>query len=261
MDLGLRDKVAIVTGGAVGLGRAIAFELMRAGARIVIADMNEPEAERVASKICESHGTARVIKTDVTQSGQVQDMVSAVVREFGRVDILMNNAGILGPQGPWVELSDEAFDRVVAVNLRGVFLCAKAVLPHMIRQKSGKIVMTASCAAKTGEQFNGVYSVTKAGVWSMTQSLSREVGCYNINVNAICPAAMGTEMMEKVYRERSRWLGISPEELRQRIRSSFFMPRELTVEDTAHLAAFLASDKADMMTGQGVNITGGIEVH
>ena len=261
MDMGLTDKVAIVTGAALGLGRAIALKLATEGAKVVIADINQEEAQKVVEKVQKSGGTAMAIKVDVSQSAQVQAMVDKVIQEFGRIDILMNNAGIVGPQGPWAELSEEGFDLVMGINFKGVFLCAKAVLPHMMKQKSGKIIMTSSCAGKTGEQFNGVYSATKGAIWNMTQSLAKEVGCYNINVNAICPAAMNTDLMEKVYRERSAYLGIKPEELRQQIKSSFFLPRDLTVEDAAHLAVFLASDKANMMTGQGINITAGIEMH
>jgi meso-butanediol dehydrogenase/(S,S)-butanediol dehydrogenase/diacetyl reductase len=261
MDLDLKNKVAIVTGGALGLGRAIAMELIREGAKLAIVDINQQQAEKVAAEIGAAGNTALSIKTDVTKGSQVKTMVDTVIKELGRIDILMNNAGIVGPQVPWAELSEQSFDEVFEVNFKGMFLCAKAVLPQMMKQKSGKIVMTASCAAKTAEQFNGVYSATKAAVQSMTQSLAREVGRYNINVNSICPAAMDTNLMERVYRERSEWFDITPEELKQRIKSSFFLPRDLTVEDTAHLAVFLASDKAGMMTGQGVNITGGIEVH
>jgi NAD(P)-dependent dehydrogenase (short-subunit alcohol dehydrogenase family) len=259
--MGLEGKVAIVTGGARGLGRAIALELAAEGAKVVIADINQEEAKRVVEKVQKSGGTAVAIQVDVSNSAQVQAMVDGVIGESGRIDILMNNAGIVGPQGPWAELSEEGFDMVVGINFKGVFLCSRAVIPYMMEQNEGKIIITSSCAGKTGEQFNGVYSATKGAIWNMTQSLAKEVGCYNINVNAICPAAMNTDMMETVYRERSAYFGINPEELREKIRSSFVLPRELTVEDTAHLAVFLASDKANMMTGQGVNITGGIEMH
>lgn len=261
MDMGLKDKVVVVTGGAMGLGRAIAFSLAREGAKVVIADIKQSEARKAVEKVQGLGCTAMAIRVNVSKSAQVQAMVDKVIKEFGRIDILINNAGIVGPQGPWVELSEEEFDLVVGINFKGIFLCARTILPHMIQQKSGKIIITASCASKTGEPFNGVYSATKGAIWNMTQSLAREVGRYNINVNAICPAAMDTDLMEKVYRERSTYFGLTPDELREQIKSSFVLPRALTVEDAANLAVFLASDKASMMTGQGVNITGGIEVH
>lgn len=261
MDTGLTDKVAIVTGGALGLGRAIARALAAEGAKVVIADIREDEARKVAKELDRGGGKALAIRTDVTKRNEVQAMVDQALREFGRIDILVNNAGVVGPQGPWADLGEESFDYVVGVNFKGGFLCSKAVISQMIAQRSGKIINIASCAAKTGEEFNGVYSATKAAVHNMTQSLASELGRYNINVNAVCPAAMDTDLMDKVYRERSEYFGIVPDTLRERIKSSFRLPRTLVVEDVANLVVFLASDKASMMTGQAVNITGGIEIH
>ena len=261
MDMGLKDKVAIVTGGAMGLGRGIALALGREGARIVIADVNEAEAKNVVAELTAGGVEALAIKTDVAQSDHVQTMVKAVIDKFGRIDILINNAGIVGPQGPWIDLSEDSFDLVMGINFKGIYLCAKYVLPHMIEQKSGKIINTSSCAGKTGEEYNGVYSATKAAIWNFTQSLSKEVGQYDINVNAVCPAAMDTDLMEKVYRERSEFFGYNPDELRKAIKSGYKLPHDLTVKDAANVVVFLASDKTNMMTGQGVNITGGIEMH
>ena len=260
MDMELKDKVAIVTGGSVGLGRSIARALVEVGARMAIADINETEGNKIVNELSKSV-KAIFIRTDVSNSADVEAMVKAVMDEFGRIDILVNNAGIVGPQGPWSALSEEGFDLVVGVNFKGAFLCTKAVTPHMIRQQYGKIINVSSCAGKTGEQFNGVYSTTKAAVLNMAQSLSGELGKYNINVNAVCPAAMDTELMEKVYRERSEFFGYDPEELRKAIQSGYKLPRNLTTVDAANVVVFLASDKTNMMTGQGVNITGGIEVH
>ena len=261
MDMGLENKTAIVTGGAMGVGRAIALALGSEGVKVAIADIDEAEATKVVEKLNASGVEAMAVKTDVRQSAQVQAMVSAVVGKFGRIDILINNAGIVGPQGPWADLPEEAFDLVMGINFKGVFLCAKYVLPHMIKQKSGKIIMTSSCAGKTGEQYNGVYSVTKAAIWNMTHSLAKEVGKFGINVNSICPAAMDTELMETVYRERAKFFGIDPDDLRKQITGSYVVPGDLSVTDAANVAVFLASDKTNMMTGQGVNITGGIEMH
>jgi len=257
----LKDKVAIVTGGARGLGRAIVLALAAEGVKVVVADINEDEAKQVAEQVQNNDGKALAVKTDVSNNNQVQAMVDEALKSFGRIDILVNNAGVVGLQGPWVNLTEEGFDFVSGVNFKGAFLCSKAVIPHMIAQKSGKIINVSSCAAKTGEENNGMYSATKAAVHNMTQSMAFELGSHNINVNAICPAAMDTDLMEKVYRERSQYFGLKPDELRKRVKSGFKLPRELTVEDTANLVIFLASDKASMMTGQGINITGGIEVH
>ena len=245
----------------MGVGRAIALALAKEGVKIAIADIAETEATKVVEQLQAEGVEALAVTTDVTQSDQVQAMVAAVVEKFGGIDILINNAGIVGPQGPWVDLSEEGFDLVMGINFKGVFLCAKYVLPHMIKQKSGKIIMTSSCAGKTGEEYNGVYSATKAAIWNMTHSLSREVGKFGINVNSICPAAMDTELMEKVYRDRAEYFGIEPDDLRKRIKGNYVVPGDLSVSDAANVAVFLASDKTNMMTGQGVNITGGIEMH
>jgi NAD(P)-dependent dehydrogenase (short-subunit alcohol dehydrogenase family) len=260
MDMGLKGQVAIVTGGATGLGLAIATSLAAEGVKIAVADINDATAERTITALNETT-QAIFAPTDVRESQQVDGMVRLVLERFGRIDILINNAGIVGPQGPWVDLSDEGFDLVMGVNFKGAFLCAKYVLPHMIKQRSGKILNISSCAAKTGEEYNGVYSASKGAIWNFTQSLAKENGQFNINVNAICPAAMDTELMETVYRTRSAFFGMAPEELRKKIKSGYLLPRELTVKDAANLATFLVSERANMMTGQGVNVTAGVEMH
>ena len=261
MNTGLNDKVAIVTGAAKGVGRAIALKLAEEGVKVIVADIDEAESKAVVDRIRELGAEAIAVKTDVSNSDQVQAMTDAAIEKFGRIDILVNNAGIVGQQGPWSDLSEDSFDLVVGINFKGVFLCSKTVIPHMMTQKSGKIVHIASCAAKTGEEYNGVYSATKGAIRNMTQSMAAELGAYNINVNAVCPAAMDTDLMEKVYRERSQYFGIEADDLKNKIKSSFRLPSELTVDDAANLAVFLASDQARMITGQAVNVTGGIETH
>ena len=261
MDMGLTGKVAIVTGAARGVGRAIANGLSAEDASVVIADIDLDEARRAAGQVEEAGGKALAIGTDVGVSDRVQAMVDEVVQRFGQIDVLVNNAGIVGPQGPWADLTEEGFDLVMRVNFKGSYLCSKAVAPHMMARKAGKIINVSSCAGKTGEQFNGVYSATKAALINLTQSMALELAPYGINVNAVCPAAMGTDLMEKVYRERSRFFGITQEELRGKIRDSLPLPDELRVEDVASLVVFLVSDGAKMMTGQAINITGGLEVH
>ncbi|MBI2940863.1 MAG: glucose 1-dehydrogenase [Chloroflexi bacterium] len=261
MDLGLKGKIAIVTGGGRGLGKAIALDLGAEGAHVVVADINVEAAKGVATQVGQTGGKALAVTVDVSKADQVQAMVAEALQEFGRVDILVNNAGIVGPQRSFVDLAEEGWDLVVAINLKGVFLCSKVVLPHMIEQKSGKITHIASIAGKTGEPFNGVYSATKAGVISLTQSMALECARHNINVNAVCPAAMDTDVMAQVYRERSKYLGLTPTEMKQKVESSFPLPRTLTVGDVARLVLFLASESSSMITGEAVNISGGVEVH
>ena len=261
METGIVGKVALVTGAARGLGRGIARALAAEGAKVIIGDIDEAGAKALADELGKGGTDALALGVDVSASDQVQAMVDEVITKYGRIDILVNNAGIVGQQGPWAELPERDFDRVVGVNFKGVYLCSRAVIPHMIAQKKGKIVNIASCAGKTGEEYNGVYSATKGAVVNMTQSLASELGQYNINVNAVCPAAMPTDLMEKVYRERSEYFGLDTAELRAKIKAGFKLPDTLTVEDAANVVVFLASDKTDMMTGQAINITGGIEMH
>ncbi len=262
MDLGLKGKTAIVTGGALGLGRTCALALAGEGVNVAIADINEQEANDVVHKIQGLGSEGLFIKTDVSQSDHVNTMVDQVIRKFGRIDILFSNAGIVGPQGPWWELPEkEGFDRVIAINLKGMYNFVKAVVPHMIKQKKGKIIMSSSCAGKTGEAYNGVYSVTKGAAWNMTHSLATEVGQFGINVNCVCPAAMDTGLMEEVYQNRAKYWGLGVDEFRNQIQSGFLMPGSLTTQDAANVVLFLASECSNMMTGQGVNITGGIEKH
>ena len=157
MDMGLKDKVAVITGGAMGLGKAIGLALANEGVHIAIADINDSEAGKTAKEIEQIGTRAIAITCDVRKSQDVQAAVAKTIETFGRIDILCNNAGIVGPQGPWVDLSEEGFDLVMGINFRGMFLFNKYVLPHMIKQQSGKVIMTSSCAGKTGEEYNGVY--------------------------------------------------------------------------------------------------------
>ena len=262
MDMGLQGKVAVVTGGALTLGREIAMALSAEGARIAIADLKEDESKGVADQIIAGGGEALAVKTDVSKGAQVEAMVERVIQTFGAIDVLVNNAGILGPQGPWGELSEEGFDQVVGVNIKGVYLCSKAVAGHMTAQKSGKIVNIASIAGKTGEPFNGVYAVTKTAVISLTQSLALELAPHSITVNAVCPAALkDSEIMERVYRERSKWLGMTPDELRTHWKDGNPLPYEVAARDVADMVVFLASEKTRNVTGAAINVSGGVEVH
>ena len=254
----LEKKVAIVTGAGNGLGRAITHAFAAEGAIVVVADVDAASASNVAGRVRDSGGRALDVLVDVTDSNQIETMVGRVVDEFDRVDILVNNAGIVGPQGPLVDLLESGFDSVVGVNLKGVYLCSKVVIPQMVTQQSGKIIHIASIAGKMGEPFNGVYSATKAAVINLTQSMALELAPDGINVNSVCPAAMDTAIMEEVYKSRAKYFGLTPDEFRHQIETSFPLPRKLVLEDTANLAVFLASSKSDMITGQSINVSGGL---
>ena len=261
MNLNLAGKVAIVTGGGGDLGRAIVLALTAEGAHVAVADYNQESARAVANEASQQGGTAVAVPVDVTRSDQVEAMVQKTVNQLGSVDILVNNAGILGPQKPIVELDEDGWDAVVDVNLKGTFLCSKAVLPLMITKTYGKIVNISSIAGKTGEPFAAVYSATKAAVINLTQGLALEVAKYKINVNSVCPAGLNNSMSEAVFAERSRYLEITPAEAREQFLASFPMPIPLTVDDVAKTVVFLSSDVSVQITGEAVNVTGGVEVH
>ena len=261
MDLQINGKVAVVTGGAKGIGRAISLTLAREGVIVALVDVNEFEAKKVIDKINSTYGKAIFYNANVANKVEVKEMVNSVINDFGKIDILINNAGIRCKQVPWYLLDENSFDETVAVNFKGVFLCTREVVPIMIKQRSGKIIMISSCTAKTGEENNGTYSATKAAINNMTQSLAFELGRYNITVNAICPAAIDTDLMKEGIRERAKFLGLDPNDLEKKIKSSFKLPRELKVNDVANAVLFLASNLADNITGDALNVSSGLETH
>jgi len=187
----LDGKVAVVTGAGSGIGRAIAAGLSGEGAHVVVADLDSDRAFAVATELDESGADALAVAVDVSQSGQVEAMIAAAVDRFGRLDILISNAG-LAARGFVSEMTDEAWDSVVAVNLRGSFLCSRAALQHMIPQRSGRIINTASGFGLRGSPGGAVYGASKAAIINFTKSLAQEVARYGITVNAIAPGVTDT---------------------------------------------------------------------
>ncbi|MCL5074597.1 MAG: 3-oxoacyl-ACP reductase FabG [Chloroflexi bacterium] len=243
----LQDKVAIVTGGARGIGRAISLAMAKEGARVVVNYVSNSEAAtRVVEEIHQEGGEAISIQADVSDSLAVQRMVETTLSRFGRIDILVNNAGIA--TGSFVvDMPEEDWDKVIDTNLKGVFLCCKAVLPTMIQQRQGKIINIASLVAHTGSYQHAHYAASKAAVIAFTMSLAKEVGPYNINVNAIGPGRIATAMeAERQARERARWISETP------------LGRLGRPEEIASVAVFLASEAASFITGETINATGGI---
>jgi 3-oxoacyl-[acyl-carrier protein] reductase len=249
MDLDLRGKVALVTGGTSGIGRAIATALLDEGSQVYAADINL-SAARNAPEL--NVASARLVTMDVGDANGVQQAVDAIVAERGRVDILVNCAGILKTRS-LVESTIADWDGVARVNLSGVYYCSKAVLPVMIAQRYGKIVNIASVSsAKGGGQFGNVlYGTTKAGVVAMTQGFARELGPYGINVNAISPGVIeGTPMTS----------GLMTAEVRQKIVEAVPLRRLIVPAEIARLALFLASDVSQGMTGHNLVIDAGFLV-
>jgi len=241
-------QTAIVTGSARGFGRAICRRLARGGARVVAADINLPGAEETAALIKKDSGEGLAVRTDVASAESVEAMVKAALTHFGdRVDILVNNAAIW-TNVPTEELSEEEWDRMVDINMKGVFLCCKAVIPIMRKQGRGHIVNIASIAARNGGSFAGIhYVASKGGVLAMTKKLGKELGQYGIVVNGVNPGTGQTEMT-------TDW----PRSIIEGIIKNTPLGRLVEPQDIAETVAFLASDAARFVHGETVEVNGGI---
>ena len=241
------DKVALVTGAGQGMGKVVALRLAAEGAKVVVNDIDGEKAENVASLIREKGGEAIALQANISRKREVQRMAGEAVRRFGRVDILINNAGILYSTKV-DDIPEEEWDRIMDVNLKGTFLCAQAVIPLMKKEGGGKIVNFSSSAGKSVSTVGGAhYTASKAGVLGLTRHLAKELAPFNINVNAVCPGLIDTEMVRKT---------ISPEKIRS-YENSFPISRLGTPEEVADLVLFLASDEASYITGASLDINGG----
>lgn len=241
-------KTAIVTGAGRGMGKATAVTLAREGAAVVVNDINPKWAEGVVEEILAFGGKSTLFVADVSEEAQVQAMIDATVDEFGAIDILVNNAGVLRPTSPLEEIPLEEWESIMAVNVRGVFLCTKAVLPIMKNQGGGKIVNISSSAGKSTSTFGGAhYTTSKAAVLGLTRHTAREAAPYNINVNATAPGSMDTEMVREL---------VSPKRI-QREGERIPLRRLGSAQDGANLVAFLCSEEASFITGATIDLNGG----
>lgn len=261
-------KSVIVTGSAKGIGKEIARAYAKAGAKVVIADISESDGKAVVNEICSAGGKGVFIRTDVTDEKSVRNLVGSSLEIYGRIDIIVNNAGIVGriKGDPLTAMDSEDWDISYKVNLRGIFYCCRAIYETFKKQGYGKILNTASVAGKTGAPEIAEYSAMKAGVINFTQTLSRELGPFNINVNCICPGFVYTPLYEKaapIYKEKypemfknaKNGKGVV-DEFCNRLCA---MKRAQTPADMANAALFLTSDEAENITGQALNICGGCE--
>jgi meso-butanediol dehydrogenase / (S,S)-butanediol dehydrogenase / diacetyl reductase len=256
----LKSRVAIVTGAGRGIGRATALELARMGADIAVAELDRVTADRTAGEVKGLGRRALVVPTDVTSRASLTTMVERTRGELGGLDILVNNAGIYQAAGT-LEVTEEHWDAVLDINAKAVFFASQAVLPAMIGQKRGVIVNLASLAGKIGSRTNLPYNASKAAVVSITKSLALAHAGDGIRVNCVCPGFVETDMWAKVAREQGALLGMSAEEFTRQRAASVPLGRMETPEDVASVIGFLASDRAGYMTGQAINVTGGVIMH
>ncbi len=242
----LQGKVAVVTGGAQGIGRAIALGLGREGAKVAIADLQADKAKSVAAELQALGTEALAVEVNVASESSVKQLATETFSRFGRVDVLVNDAGIY-LKAPVVEITEENWDRTINVNLGGNFLCCRAFIPSMRKQKGGRIISVASGIAHYGAKEFAPYAASKAAIIGFVKSLAREVGYDGITVNALCPGAANTAM-PRTHR--------SEEELMQRLRSNP-LGHVLEPEDFVGPVVFLASDAASYITGQSINVNCG----
>jgi meso-butanediol dehydrogenase/(S,S)-butanediol dehydrogenase/diacetyl reductase len=254
----LSKKVAIVTGAGIGMGRGIAKMLAKEGAIVVVSDVNEDAAKSTAGEIKSMGGQSLAIKMDVRSANEIDQVINRTLDEFGRIDILVNNAGV-STMAPVVDMTEEEWDFNLDVNAKGTFLCTKSVLRQMIKQgKGGRIVCVSSLAGKFGNKYYSHYSASKWAVIGFVKSVAMEVAQHQITVNAVCPGRVATSMEEREMGWEAKYLKMPLEDVKKAYVASIPLGRLETPEDVAKLVVFLASDDADYITGEAIEVTGGM---
>jgi meso-butanediol dehydrogenase / (S,S)-butanediol dehydrogenase / diacetyl reductase len=245
----------VVTGAAQGMGRAIAEAFLTEGARVVLADLNEEGVVTTAGELGQN-GNTFAVRCDVTKADDVTSLVESALDHLGAVDVFVNNAGTITMRQV-IDLGEDEWDLVMDVNAKGVFLCTRAVLPHMLERKSGSIVNIASQAGKRGYKLFAHYCASKAAVIVFSKGVALEVAPH-VRINCVCPGIVNTDMMEREYAWEQAMTGEAKESIQKRWMSGIPMGRFQEPEHIARVAMFLASDDASEMTGQAINVTGGM---
>ena len=256
----LKDQVAIITGGAQGLGEALAHRLDAEGCKVVVADINLDSANKVAASLSD----AIAVKVDVSDEQQVEAMVKAAVEKYGKLDLLISNAAILIAKSV-TEFPGEQWKKMMDVNLVGYFLCSKAAAKVMIPNKKGNIIQINSKSGKKGSYKNSAYAAAKFGGIGFTQSLALELAEFGIRVNSICPgnllnSPLWNDGPNSLFKQYAKNQNITEEQVKQKYLNQVPLGRSCEYDDIANVMVFLASDEASYMTGQAINVTGGQEM-
>lgn len=245
----LTGKSAIVTGSGRGIGRAIALELAREGADVAVVDLISENAEKVAAEIREMGRQAMAVRLDITKSADVKEAFAKIAATLGKIDILVNNVG-WDKVEPFMKSTEETWDKIIAINFRGMLNCTRAVLDYMIERRSGKIISIGSDAGRVGSTGEAVYSGCKGAVIAFSKTLAREMARYKINVNVVCPGPTDTPLFAEVAQDNPK--------LSDALAKAIPWGRLGTPEDIAPAVAFLASDGAGYITGQTLSVSGGL---
>jgi NAD(P)-dependent dehydrogenase (short-subunit alcohol dehydrogenase family) len=263
MDLKIKDKIAIVTGGGNGIGRAIAIRLAAEGAMVVVADLNKEAAAKIIAEIKVQSGDGVAIQADATRPEDVDNMVRKVLETYGVIDILVNNVGGgTGGTAPIAETLTDNWDKTIEITLKSTFLACRAVAKSMAKRKQGRIINIASVSGKSGDPLIGAYCAAKFGVLGLTQTLAKELARYTITVNAVCPGYVYTPGWERIAQSlKDNHPSLANKSLQEifeaRVKSVTPLGRPQSAEDVASLVAYLASEEAQNITGQAINVDGG----
>ncbi len=256
MSQELRGAVAWVTGSGRGIGRAIALAMADAGARVVVSARSQGEIEAVAAEIKRHRQEALAVPCDVTAASEIAELVERTEARLGVIDILVNNAGVAESM-PIVKLEEDEWNRTLAVNLTGTYLCTRAVLPPMIARARGRVINIASTAGRIGYRYTSAYCAAKHGVLGFTRSVALEMAHRGITVNAICPGWVDTDMTDASIARIAEQTGQSRDEARRTLEQMNPQGRLIVPEEVASVAVFLASDTAHGITGQAIDVDGG----
>jgi 3-hydroxybutyrate dehydrogenase len=255
----LENQVAIILGSARGIGEAIAHTFAQEGASLVLVDLEKMKAQldAVTEKINQEGGKAISIVADCTDDRQVNALVDETIKRLGRIDILINSIGFRGPLVPVQEISEQEWDDVLRINLKSAFLCFRAVLKVMMKQKSGSIVSISGTAGKEGMALRGSLCAAKWGLLGLTQTIAKEAGAYGVRANVICPGGMDEPDLREMYAERAKGLGMEFSQLEKQVLELTPLRKYAKHDEVAKAALFLASSDSSHTTGESLNVSGG----